>query len=119
MNQKKLESISVSESIGDKIKLKVADSKNEIKNIVKDVNLLIDKKFENCKRRLELTISLLSKLNPLELLKNGYTVLQFNNKRISSVEDCVVGEDITIYFADGIAQAQIKEIAKSEVKHEI
>ena len=110
INQKKFETSAICENINDKLKLKVYDSKNQIQNLTKDITSLINQNFSKQKQNLDSLISVLSKLNPLELLKNGYTVLQKDNKRISKVADCTVGEMVNIHFADGVAKAEIKEV---------
>ena len=50
-------------------------------------------------------ISVLTKLNPLEVLKNGYAFVEKNDKKVSSVASLDVGDEIKISFYDGEIKA--------------
>ena len=64
--------------------------------------------------KLDTVISVISKLNPLEILKNGYSVLEKNNERISSLDNLSVGDNVKITINDGKVYAIISEIDKKE-----
>ncbi len=104
--------IALENSMIDKLKLNIASSDAMICQSV----ALIDRKIENIitskKQKLDIVASVLSKLNPLEILKNGYSLIEKNSKKISSIKKIEVGDEISIKMFDGTALAKIEDIQK-------
>ena len=99
----------VSESVADKIKLKISGDFAELSSFIKNINLLIDKILNNRKNDTNQISNIISKMNPLEILKNGYAVIESDEKKISSVSDIDIGSKVQITFHDGQATAEITE----------
>ncbi len=74
------------------------------------INSCIESKTEKAERHYDLTVEKLKLLSPLNILKRGYAAVFDNeNKTISSVETLAEGDNITIRFFDGSADAVIKK----------
>ena len=60
----------------------------------------------------------IEKSNPLNILKNGYSITEKNNKKITTVEQLEVGDNVKLIFAKGIfcfvinKKIEIKSAAK-------
>lgn len=102
----------ISDSMNDKLKLKLSSATNEINQ---DINI-IDRKIENVinskKQQLEIVTTVLSKLNPLEILKNGYGAIEKGNKKINNIDDIIIGEDIKVNMLDGVIFANVTNLKK-------
>ena len=65
------------------------------------------------KNNLELYINKLELLNPLNVLKKGYSISTINNKPIKSIKDVKKDDNITIKVIDGEINSSVKEIVKN------
>ncbi|MBQ8424722.1 MAG: exodeoxyribonuclease VII large subunit [Clostridia bacterium] len=86
----------ISNTLIDKLTIKVNSSKAKLDLIVKDISSKINQIKVLRQASLENVISIISKLNPLEILKNGYSVLEKNNERVISIKNINVGDDLKI-----------------------
>lgn len=62
--------------------------------------------------KLDKIITSLELLNPLSVLKRGYTLTYKNDKVVRNIKDLKVDDMITIKFKEGIVKANIKEIGE-------
>lgn len=62
--------------------------------------------------KLDKIITSLELLNPLSVLKRGYTLTYKNDKVVRNIKDLKVDDIITIKFKEGIVKANIKEIGE-------
>jgi exodeoxyribonuclease VII large subunit len=62
--------------------------------------------------KLDKIITSLELLNPLSVLKRGYTLTYKNNKVVRNIKDLKIGDIITIKFKEGTIKANIKEIGE-------
>ncbi len=110
--------LSGTESISKSVKLKLVETKSLVLKNIKDIENLAQVKFQENKYKLEKMIEVLTKLNPLEILKNGYAFIEKDNKKITSINSVSVGDEINISLADGKIDAVInkKEILKWHLK---
>ena len=76
---------------------------------IKEIENLIDGKLKTSKHNLEKTIEVLTKLSPLQVLKNGYAFIEKDKKRVSSAESVNVGDELLITLYDGKIKAEVKE----------
>lgn len=74
-----------------------------IERMEKDILKILDQK----KNILDKNVLKLEEINPLKILKRGYTVVEKENNIISSVSDLTKGEKIQITFADGKISAKV------------
>jgi len=58
---------------------------------------------------LALKLNSLEYLNPLKLLKGGYSITIHNDKRITSIDEVELNEEITTYFKDGKLTTKVKK----------
>ena len=104
--------LAIENSMIDKLKLNVASADAMISQCV----ALIDRKIESIitskKQSFDIVTSVLTKLNPLEILKNGYSLIEKDSKKISSIKKINVGDEIAIKMSDGTANAKIIDIQK-------
>lgn len=112
INEKKKETALISNSIIDKTKLKIESLKNQIMIISKAIESKIEFVKKEKETKLDLLINVISKLNPLEILKNGYAVLEKDNKKLVTIKNVEVGDKITVSLNDGKFDAKVSSIKK-------
>lgn len=66
-----------------------------------------DNYINNAQSLLEKTMLSIEKLNPLSLLKNGYSIIEKQGGRIQSVNDVNNNDIINVIFADGKIEAKV------------
>jgi exodeoxyribonuclease VII large subunit len=59
---------------------------------------------------MELVINKLELLNPLNVLKKGYTVTEVNNKPLKSIKDVKVKDELKIKVIDGEIDAVVEGV---------
>ncbi len=100
--------IASSNAVIDKTKLKLNVLESKLTLLIKDINDKVESNFTEKQNKTRSLIDLLSKMNPLEILKNGYTVVEKDKKRVLSSKSVSSGEELEIVFSDG----RIKTIVK-------
>ncbi|WMM26914.1 exodeoxyribonuclease VII large subunit [Tissierella sp. MB52-C2] len=89
------------------------DKRQEIDNLFKDLNYLMEKDFINRKNQLSALKNNLDILNPLLALGRGYGILMDKEgKLIKSIEDAILDEEINILLKDGRISTIVKAIDK-------
>ena len=107
------EDLSVIEnSIIDKMKLKLSVSENLTTSLIQEINQQINKNIQSKQKSIEIVSSVISKLNPLEILKNGYSVIEKNGKKISKIKDISIGENLDLFVSDGKIIAKVEKTEK-------
>lgn len=99
----------------DKTKLKTTSHHAELMILTGEISNLVSGISKKKKASMEAMIGVLEKLNPLEVLKNGYGVLEKNSERVTTVKALKCGDMVDINLQDGKVVAEIKNI-KSEGK---
>ena len=102
----------VSFSIADKQKLKISNAQSIILMKSKEIENSVAGMYAEAKNDFEMVTKLISKLNPLEILKNGFSVVEIKKSRISSIDGLNVGDDVQINFEDGIADVKVLKLTK-------
>ena len=97
------------EILSKSIKIRLSESKLDLIKSIKEIENLIDGKLKTSKHNLEKTIEVLTKLSPLQVLKNGYAFIEKDKKRVSSAESVNVGDELLITLYDGKIKAEVKE----------
>lgn len=90
-----------SESISKSVQLRLIETKAQALKTIKDIEILAQTKFQSNKHRLEKMIEVLTKLNPLEILKNGYAFIEKGNKKVTSIDVVNIGDEIDVTLSDG------------------
>lgn len=97
-------------------KLDIIDEKLKT---IKNNQLLVNptKIFEPFNKEMQIIIDKLSLLNPLNVLKRGYSVTYINEKIVKSIKELSKGKVINIKLYDGLVEATVNEVL--EEKNEI
>ena len=72
-------------AIIDKLKLKLFVSENLVLTKKQEIYQNICRVLQVKQNKLDIVSGLISKLNPLEILKNGYAVIEKDNKKVSKI----------------------------------
>ncbi|WP_353095881.1 exodeoxyribonuclease VII large subunit [Tissierella praeacuta] len=98
---------------------KLKDKRQEIDNIFRDLNYLMEKKTRDRRTGLLVLKNSLDVLNPLLALDKGYGLLTDDSgKIIKSIENIVLDEEINILLKDGRIKSIVKGINKGEATDE-
>ncbi len=94
-------------------KLDILNEKiSNLKN--KQIFINPNKIFEPYNKELQIIIDKLTLLNPLNVLKRGYSVTYINKQIVKSITDLSEGNNIQIKLKDGIINATIKKIVEEK-----
>ena len=110
LTENKQELIGLSESLIDKIKLKIGESKNAVLGFVKDIQNFVIQTHKDKQNQLDAVTNVISKLNPLEILKNGYSIVEKQNKKIVSAKDVKPGDVVDVKLSDGSFTAVVNDV---------
>lgn len=83
---------------------------NDLANEILSFNTGIERRLEKEDNKLALLVKDLNSKNPLEILAKGYCKLELNGKRIASVGQVNIGDDIVANLKDGKLITQVREI---------
>lgn len=99
------------DSIIKDVNYKLETSKTKLKNLT---SVRVLKKptdlFLPSKNTLELIVNKLELLNPLSVLKKGYSVVKHENKIIKSIKDVKINDELKIKLLDGELKTNVKEV---------
>ena len=101
------------EKLNSLLKIKLDKNKDKLENLKKNYILKNPKTlYENCQKNLENIITKLELINPLKVLKRGYSLTYKDNKIINSINDLNINDNIKLKLYDGELNAKIvdKEI---------
>lgn len=92
------------------------DLLNEKISNLKNKQIFINpnKIFESYNKELQIIIDKLTLLNPLNVLKRGYSVTYINKQIVKSITNLSEGNNIQIKLKDGIIDATIKKIVEEK-----
>ncbi len=99
------------DSIIKDVNYKLETSKTKLKNLT---SVRVLKKptdlFLPSKNTLELIVNKLELLNPLSVLKKGYSVVKRENKIIKSIKDVKINDELKIKLLDGELKTNVEEV---------
>ena len=85
--------------------------KMDVDIIVERINSLIEVKFRFVQQGVENMITLISKINPINILKKGFNYTKnSDDMHVTSAKDVRIGETITVEFYDGDIKANVKDV---------
>lgn len=91
--------------------------KSKIEKNIVNYNHLVDiinntyrNKLENCYKSFEILTNSLETLNPVSVLKRGFSYISKNGKNVSLKKDFKTGENIDIKISDGNIKAKVEEV---------
>ena len=86
--------------------------KQKIKGDIKNLLVLADKPYINAYNFVDKKLSILEKLSPIQILKQGYVIATHENKVVSSIDDIVIGQKLEIDFVDGKVNTTVNNVTK-------
>lgn len=87
----------------------------EINNINHKIDLIINQRINDYDKMFNHLIEKCMILNPLNIIKKGYTIVYKDNEIVYNVNDLEVNDQVNIKFSDGVATATInKKILNEE-----
>ena len=101
--------LSQAENISKSVKLRISETNAIVLKVVKEIEKLAQTRFQTEKHKLDKIMEILSKLNPLEILKNGYAFIEKENQKVISAKNLKIGDEIEVSFADGKVGAVINK----------
>ncbi len=96
----------VTEDVFEKRRI-IIDKLNWIKRLLSQKLITKENEISNC-------LKIVDAINPLNLLKKGYSFATINNRPIKSVKDLGVNDIIELTLADGNISAQVKTIKEDQ-----
>ena len=90
--------------------LELNQHNNTLMHYKQNMNVFIDNVLQENAYKMALNLNTLDKLNPLAILKKGYSQLLKDGKSVSTTADLNVGDDIDLRLYKGEAKARILEI---------
>jgi len=90
-----------SENISKSVKLRLVETQSKTMKNLQEIESLFQMRFQSEKHKLEKMIDVLSKLNPLEILKSGYAFIEKDDKKVVSAKSVKIGDEIKVSFSDG------------------
>ncbi len=107
------DNLTITESfIIDKIKLKLNISENLVLSKTQEIYQSVCKTLQTKQSKIDVVSGVISKLNPLEILKNGYSVAEKDGKKISKIEDVSVGDNLDLFVSNGKIIAKVEKTDK-------
>lgn len=105
----KIDLKNTTEILAKNIKLMISENFSKVVKLSKEIENQASLKLNNEKSKLDKIIEVLKKLNPLEILKQGYVIVESNEKKVVSVKQLSVGENLTLTFADGKVDVKVNK----------
>ncbi len=94
---------------------RVREQQNRLIFLEERLSAAMEKRMEAVRHRFLLYVERLKGLSPLEKLSQGYAyVSDENGDTLRSVGQVEAGSRIHVYLQDGVAEAQVTEIQKSQ-----
>ena len=90
--------------------LELNQHNNTLMHYKQNMNVFIDNVLQENAYKMALNLNTLDKLNPLAILKKGYSQLLKDGKSVTTTADLNVGDDIDLRLYKGEAKARILEI---------
>ena len=86
----------------------------EINNLDSKINLLINQKINDNDKVFNHLIEKCTILNPLNIIKKGYTIVYKDKEIVYNVNELEVNDQVSIKFSDGVAVATINNKIMNE-----
>ena len=101
-------------SIIDKMRLKLKTNMSEVIGAAKEIENFTKKIYDEKLKQFSVISGIISKQNPLEILKNGYGVIEKSGKKILSKNQLSKNDEIEVTFVDGKVLALVTEVKGEE-----
>lgn len=87
------------------LKLKHAEYKSKFLKLQNEISGDVSLKLQTEKSKLEKLIDVLEKLNPIQVLKNGYAIIEKDGKKLTSTKLVELNDVIAVALSDGKFEA--------------
>ena len=95
--------------------MKLLQQKQQVVNMEEELRRKMKERIQQARYALSIRIEKMKGLSPLQKLKQGFSyVTDKTGQALTSVEQAVPGETLTVYVMDGKIRAAIEETAKEE-----
>ena len=112
INLKRNDIILTQSSVIDKTKIKIESSKSMLMSIYSKIETSVKSCFKEKENQVNMLSAVISKMNPLEILKSGYILAEMSGKRVNSVSDLKTGDKVKLNLFDGKINAVVESIEK-------
>ena len=85
------------------------NKRQPIREILLKLGQRVDKNLMSNEHKVQLLVNKIEAKNPLAILKMGYITAERNNKRVTSIKEVKIGEELSLNLLDGILLTEIKE----------
>ena len=90
------------------------EKRQRLADLEDEMRALLDKKLLERKHRLDLIISRLQGLSPLEKISRGYGfVTGPEGKRVETVRQISPGDELAVWLSDGVIRASVREVREN------
>lgn len=93
---------------------RVKQSKSDLNNLETKLHIYYANYIKQKQSEYVLKINKLELLNPLSIMKKGYSVVKVNDEMIKSIDQVKVNEDITVMVQDGSIKAKVSDIERND-----
>lgn len=93
---------------------KLKQSKRDLQTQTEKLNYLFKRYIEKKQNSFNLTVNKLELINPLSIMKKGYSVTKKDNVILKSIDQINTGDTITVDLQDGTISAVVNEKRKGE-----
>jgi exodeoxyribonuclease VII large subunit len=94
---------------------KIGDSRDYLKSLYERMSRTTNTRLLHERQSLAHLETLLEKISPYAVFKRGYAITQLENKIVTSAKSLSLGQIIKITYADGYANAEIKETKHKKI----
>ena len=98
------------QNIQNGMQYKLVSSSNNLHALMDNINNEMQNYLFKKQKQFDLLGEMLKNCNPKAILNKGYAKIESNGQSIASANRLSVGQDVNIYFADGVAIAGVKEV---------
>lgn len=98
------------QNIQNGMQYKLVSSSNNLHALMDNINNEMQNYLFKKQKQFDLLGEMLKNCNPKAILNKGYAKIESNGQSIASANKLSVGQDVNIYFADGVAIAGVKEV---------
>ena len=98
------------QNIQNGMQYKIVSSGNNLRAIMDSANNAMQNCLFKKQKQFDLLGEMLKNCNPKAILNKGYAKIESNGQSIDNASKLSVGQNVNIYFADGVAVAGVKEV---------
>ncbi|MGN0526018.1 MAG: exodeoxyribonuclease VII large subunit [Acutalibacteraceae bacterium] len=94
--------------------IKLNDNRRDLLYLTEKLTNAINFELDNKKNKISVLAGKLNTMSPLEVIARGYSIVQKDEKVVTSVKDINVNDDIILNLKDGFVKANVTHTIKKE-----